>query len=102
MIRRLNEYSGQTQLSQLGRLKDIDTMIYAVNKLTADEYGSLLDNVKGIQLLCRNLPRHKLGTTNKHIDSIYKNFNTALRYLNSVTSETDELLNYLTAYGTAR
>lgn len=81
------------------KLKDIDTMVYAVNKLTADEYGSLLDNVKDITRLIQNLPEHKLGTTERHINSIYRNFNAALRYLNSVASETDELLNFLTAYG---
>ena len=78
---------------------DFSLMIHAIHELTGDYQGSLKDNFDRIELYSHSLKDREIETVQKHIDSIERNFDKALRLLNSISAESDELLNFLTAYG---
>ena len=80
-------------------ISDFSLMIHAIHELTSDNQGSLKDNFDRIELYSNSLKDWEIETVQKHIDSIERNFDKALRLLNSITAESDELLNFLTAYG---
>ena len=80
-------------------ISDFGLMVHAIHELTSDNQGSLKDNFDRIELYSDNLKDWEIETVQKHIDSIERNFDKALRLLNNITAESDELLNFLTAYG---
>lgn len=80
-------------------ISDFSLMVHAIHELTGDYQGSLKDNFDRIELYSNSLKDREIETVQKHIDSIEGNFDKALRLLNNISAESDELLNFLTAYG---
>ncbi len=100
MIELITESFGTEDIDAINRsISDFSLMVHAIHELTSDNQGSLKDNFDRIEMYSNSLKDREIETIQKHIDSIERNFDKALRLLNSITAESDELLNFLTAYG---
>ena len=111
MIRLISESGGTRDIPESIRIRkesvdsinksiyDFGLMVHVIHELTSDNQGSLKDNLDRIELYSSSLKDREIETVQRHIDSIERDFDKALRLLNSITAESDELLNFLTAYG---